>query len=84
MNDNIKTLSVTRLRQWLEDPVTMALIKALQSRTDGLYQSLVKIQLQDNYDLKIAENRGRILELQTISDMSKLKDLLNEHVNWEE
>lgn len=72
------------MRQWLEDPVTLALIKALQVRTDGLYQSLVKIQLQDNYDLKIAENRGRILELQTISDMSKLKDLLNEHVNWEE
>ncbi|CAB4212733.1 hypothetical protein UFOVP1437_56 [uncultured Caudovirales phage] len=72
------------MRQWEEDPVTMALIKALHARLDDLYQSLVKIQLQDNYDLKIAENRGRILELQTISDMSKLKELLNEHINWEQ
>lgn len=75
---------MTRLRQWEDDPVTEALLKAIHSRLNELYLSLVKIQLQDNYDLKIAENRGRILELQTISDMLKLKELLNEHVNWEE
>lgn len=75
---------MTRLRQWQDDPVTIALLNSINGRIEDLYLGLVRVQYDTNYDLKMAENRGRIMELQTLSDLTKLKELLDTHINWED
>ena len=52
MNEENRTLSVTRLRSWEKDPVTAIFLKAVRSRIEELYLSIVKIQYDDRYDLK--------------------------------
>ncbi len=70
--------------QWQNDPITTLLLQAIESRITELYLSLVKTQFDENYDLRIAETRGKILELQSIVNITDLKEkLLDKHVEWE-
>jgi hypothetical protein len=76
-------LSIARFQHWKEDPITQIFLEGIDSRITELYLSLVKIQYDENYHLKVAETKGKILELQTISSIESLKDMLDKHVEWE-
>lgn len=71
------------MRQWQEDPVTQVLLEAIHNRINELYLSLVRIPFSGNYDLQVAETRGKITQLQVLASLGDIKELLDNHVEWE-
>lgn len=64
---------------WQQNPVTQAYLKILNERIEKLQQDILTVQYNEVHGLRSADIRGRLLELQRINTIPKIKGLLRDY-----